>query len=108
MSQVFDSWKADEDWASRRKKRQLELQAIIDRIRRDDQGVRAEKKKADPLGKRPRLSYPRPNYEDSTWGRFLRTDGVSDPTTRAGKLFRLRFRTPWPVFVRVRVPCVCA
>ncbi len=61
---------------------------------------------SDPLEeavstKQRRKCYQRPNYEDSVWARALRDETVADPTSRAGKLFRRRFRTPWPLFCYV-------
>ena len=38
------------------------------------------------------------DYDDSAWARFLRRPGVKDPGTKDGKLFRRRFRVPYPVF----------
>ena len=37
------------------------------------------------------------DYEDSAWARFLKRPGVKDPGTKDGKLFRRRFRVPYPV-----------
>jgi hypothetical protein len=37
-------------------------------------------------------------YSESAWGRMLRNPNIKDPTTVAGKLFRRRFRVPYPLF----------
>jgi hypothetical protein len=41
---------------------------------------------------------------DSIWGTMLRDESVNDPSSFAGKKFRLRFRVPFPVFKNVLVP----
>ena len=44
----------------------------------------------------------RPNYMMSTWGRMLQSERVTDPTDRkGGKLFRRRFRVPYPIFLQL-------
>ena len=51
---------------------------------------------------KPRLSSQRPNYMDSTWGKILRDKKFRDPTMRrGGKLFRRRFRVPYPMFLEL-------
>ena len=47
----------------------------------------------------PRVYEGRPNYSASCWGRMLTNDRIRDPTDRkGGKLFRRRFRVPFPIF----------
>ena len=46
-------------------------------------------------------SNPIEHYEDSAWARFLRRPDIKDPGTKDGKLFRRRFRVPYPVFVDI-------
>ena len=44
----------------------------------------------------------RPNYMESTWGRMLQSNRINDPTDRkGGKLFRRRFRVPYPIFLQI-------
>lgn len=41
-------------------------------------------------------------YEYSTWGRMLLNERIKDPADRkGGKLFRLRFRVPYPLFEKM-------
>jgi hypothetical protein len=57
--------------------------------------------------KRPRFRYeePRPQYWDSTWGRMLKDPNLEDPNSRVAKLFRRRFRIPYPVFQFIVSQC---
>ena len=44
----------------------------------------------------------RPNYIMSTWDRRLQSERVTDPNDRkGGKLFRRRFRVPYPIFLQL-------
>lgn len=43
--------------------------------------------------------YPRKNQNESTWAHMLLDPRIQDPTTREGKLFRRRFRVPYPIYV---------
>ena len=48
---------------------------------------------------KPRKYEGRPNYMASLWGSLLSNDRVKDPADRkGGKLFRRRFRVPYPIF----------
>ena len=48
---------------------------------------------------RQRKYEERPDYMSSVWGRMLLNDRVKDPSDRkGGKLFRRRFRVPFPLF----------
>ena len=38
------------------------------------------------------------DLEDSSWGLMLRNPETKDPRTFLGSKFRLRFRTPYPIF----------
>ena len=58
--------------------------------------------------KAPRNTWPRPgasnrhgrpDYDASTWGRMLRDPGLSDPNSSSSKVFRSRFRVPYPIFL---------
>jgi hypothetical protein len=41
------------------------------------------------------------NAGDCCWGRMLKNPAIQDPTSRAGKLFRRRFRIPFPIFQKL-------
>jgi len=58
------------------------------------------------VGKQPRFKSSKTDYWDSTWGRMLVDPETQDPSSRAGKLFRLRFRLPWELFNNFLVPMV--
>ena len=62
-------------------------------------------KRARNTGPRPGGSNRtgRPDYWGSPWGVMLRErkDELNDPTTDLSKKFRLRFRVPYPIFVRI-------
>ena len=42
---------------------------------------------------------PRPDYKQSPWANMLRNQDLLDPTSRAAKLFRRRFRVPHVFFL---------
>ena len=48
-------------------------------------------------------AHGRPDYWESTWGRLLRDnlEELRDPSSPLSKLFRLRFRVPFPLFERL-------
>ena len=49
-----------------------------------------------------RSSERRPNYMESTWGRILTNPRFKDPSDRrGGKLFRRRYRVPYPMFEKL-------
>ena len=41
------------------------------------------------------------DYSQSAWALFLRREGVDDPTHKNGKLFRRRFRVPYPLYLEL-------
>ena len=50
----------------------------------------------------PRRVEIRPTYRDSTWGRMLLNPRIQDPVDRkGGRLFRKRFRVPFPMFEKI-------
>ena len=57
--------------------------------------------------KKRRTYYGRGNWKESTWWRSYFSDNNThhDPNTRAGKLFRRRFRVPLPLFVEIVAIC---
>jgi len=57
-------------------------------------------------GIRSRFKLPKTNNWDTTWGRMLADPETQVPTSRAGKLFRLRFRVPWDLVNNFLVPMV--
>ena len=63
-----------------------------------DDDEREEINAAPAKEKQTRNCEPRPDYDQSVWARFLRRAGVAEPRHKNGKLFRTRFRTPYPVF----------
>lgn len=55
--------------------------------------------------RRPKVSAD--DLEQSPWGKMLRDPNISDPDSYVGMKFRVRFRTPYPVFAEIVVPmCV--
>ena len=46
------------------------------------------------------------NYWQTAWGLMLRDPEVQVPTSRLGKLFRLRFRMSWDLFHNYLLPMV--
>ena len=48
---------------------------------------------------------PRPDYMDSTWGKMLQDPTIRNPHSRAAKLFRRRFRVPFPVYQWIVSEC---
>ena len=48
--------------------------------------------------KRTRQSFPRLNYDDSTWGRMLRDKQCHDPCHPDGAQFRRIFAVPYAMF----------
>lgn len=51
--------------------------------------------------KRRRRTIPRTIYEATTWGVLLKDPRIQDPSTPQGKLFRTRFRVPYPKFLEL-------
>lgn len=43
----------------------------------------------------------RPDYDSSTWARMLRDGDLLNPESSASKLFRTRFRVPYPVLLKI-------
>ncbi len=64
-----------------------------------------KRKRKSQKQKQKRRHYTRPNYSDSCFGRMLARADCRDPSTRDGKLFRRRFRVPYPVFEEVLGLC---
>ena len=61
---------------------------------------------ADGDGPHTRLTrtvVPRPDYKQSPWANMLRNQDLLDPTSRAAKLFRRRFRVPHVLFLTLVV-----
>ena len=55
-----------------------------------------------------RLRSSKIDYWESPWGLQMLHSDVCDPTTREGKLFRSRFRVPFPFFALFLLPAVVA
>lgn len=55
-----------------------------------------------------RLRSSKIDYWESPWGLQMLHADVCDPTTREGKLFRSRFRVPFPFFALFLLPAVVA
>jgi hypothetical protein len=53
--------------------------------------------------KRSRKRGPRIDYRQTAWWGMLHNPDVQDPLSRVGKLFRLRFRTPWDLSISQRI-----
>ena len=51
-------------------------------------------------------THGRPVYADTTWGRMLREQAevLKDPNSTQAKLFRRRFRVPYPLFLLYVLP----
>ncbi len=58
--------------------------------------------------KRSRSRGPRIDYRQTAWWAMLQDPDVQDPLSRVGKLFRLRFRTPWDLYHNELLPMVRA
>ena len=58
------------------------------------EGVANEKQKKK---RRVRIN-KRVQFSDTVWGQYICDDNVNNPHSREGKLFRRRFRLPFPVF----------
>jgi hypothetical protein len=54
--------------------------------------------------KRQRRDSPR-KWNDSNWAKLLTDERYRDPTTYEGKLFRSRFRVPYPKFMEICQKC---
>ncbi len=48
-----------------------------------------------------RMSRPRRKYKESSWWQMLQDPAVRDISTPEGKLFRRRFRVPFPLFEKL-------
>ena len=64
------------------------------------------KKAAKHKRVKKRTPKPRPDYDQSTWAIFMRDPDIRDPTSAAGKLFRRRFRVPYPLYQRLYQMCL--
>lgn len=51
--------------------------------------------------KRTRRVFPRADYRASAWATMLRSEDLPDPTSRAARQFRRRFRIPHPFFLEL-------
>lgn len=76
-----------------RKLRRQQLQAATEDILRPF-NVRIKPKKTRNRSRTGR----EPDWEYSIWSNLLKNETFRDPTHRNGKLFRLRFRVPYPIF----------
>ncbi len=56
------------------------------------------KRKKNRIVYRPRMSLLRKNYMLSNWSVMLEDPRIKNPQTREGKLFRRRFRVPYPIY----------
>ena len=45
------------------------------------------------------------DYQEGNWGKFITDPDVKDPLSRKGRLFRRRFRVPFPVFAWICTKC---
>ena len=84
--------------------RQLIEDLIVDHITQNCHLYLPEPVSVDCI--RPRVKLPKLNYWDTNRGRMLTNPETQIPTSRAGKLFRLRFRVPWDLFNNFLVPMV--
>ena len=46
-----------------------------------------------------------PNLWETGWGRLLLSDAIKDPDSYEAKIFRKRFRLPYPLFQRFVAEC---
>lgn len=62
--------------------------------------LRLNEPKPNVISFKPRLVFERKpeKYTESAWGRMLRDPNIQNPLTNAGKIFRRRFRVPYPIF----------
>ena len=61
----------------------------------DDEGTDGD----GPHTRLTRTVVPRPDYKQSPWANMLRNQDLPDPTSRAAKRFRRRFRVPHVLFL---------
>ncbi len=76
-----------------RKRRPWLLRMVSRRIK-----ARKKQKSRKGMKYKPRTYY---DYNTSAWALFMKREGVSDPTHKNGKLFRRRFRLPYPVYQEI-------
>ena len=77
---------------------------ICDLAGSDDDDKIFTENASEPPRKRPKQKrevIPRPDYHMSVWWRFIHRPGVRDATHRLGKLFRRRFRVPFPIYEKL-------
>ncbi len=52
-------------------------------------------------GVKTRKVKPRADYANSAWARTIGDEAIMDPLSDEGRLFRRRFRVPFPIFALV-------
>ena len=57
-----------------------------------------EEESTKPKIKKTRKVFERPKYWESCWGKMLKREGIDNPCSKEGKLFRRRFRVPYRLF----------
>ena len=55
--------------------------------------------------KRQRYDDERPSFVSISWSKLIERREVSNPLSRIGKLFRRRFRLPFPLFLKLVEDC---
>lgn len=64
----------------------------------------AEERKKKKKRKRKGVSISAIVFAQTTWGKLVNDPEVNDPKSASGKVFRRRFRLPFPLFKEVLVP----
>ena len=48
-----------------------------------------------------RFVYSRSDYKESLWWKMLQNPRLQDPNIKEAKVFRLRFRVPYPIYLHI-------
>lgn len=92
---VIDLIDREED----RRKRTLAACSLLLGALDDAEDAESEDDGGPPRVKRTRHVFPRADHGASAWATLLRSEHISDPTSRAARRFRRRFRVPRVFFV---------
>ena len=72
---------------------------VLDLINQDIKTLEEKLDSQDKIPKRRRLATEDlTNFWDTPWGKLIQHPDVRDPATKTGKIFRRRFRLPFPLF----------
>ena len=85
-----ESLEEDERNFLRRRKVRTALEATLN-LEEEEEEIKAKIKKTREVCERPK-------YWESCWGKMLKKEGINNPNSREGKLFRRRFRVPYSLY----------